>query len=102
MTILRGSAVVLVFAEDGRIIDRAELSESGPVRSVEIPADAWHGFATISTRTAILEVKKGPYARPPPEDFAAWAPEEGEAASEKFERWFIKAIPGDRPPTSHN
>lgn len=98
MTILRGSAVVLLFADDGCLLDRAELSDSGPARSVEIPADAWHGFATTSPRTAILEIKKGPYARPPPEDFAAWAPDEGDAASAEFERWFIKAKPGDKPP----
>lgn len=92
---LRGRAAVLVLKPDGTVCERIELDAMGPHLGVEIPAWTWHTYAALAPGTVLLEVKRGPYTADGDKDFAAWAPQEGEAGSAAFERRIRSAQPGD-------
>ncbi len=96
--VLSGSAVVLTFDEEGRVIGRAELDADGPVRAVEIPAGAWHTLAARAPGTVLFEFKQGPYSAMDDKDFATWAPAEGDAGCAGFLTWFLAARPGGTVP----
>lgn len=45
---------------------------------IDIPAGVWHSLVVRAPGTVIYEVKAGPYAPAPDEDFAPWSPEPGD------------------------
>lgn len=96
--LLRGSAVLLLFDESGRVADRVVLAGNGPIRIAEIPEKTLHAIASLETGTVFFEVKQGPYAQPKGEHVAAWAPEEGHAAVPRFIEWYRTSRVGDLPP----
>ncbi len=94
---LRGSAVVLLFDDTGRVTERVQLTAGGSVLAVEIPPKAWHAIASLESGTVFFEVKQGPYSAPKAGNVAAWAPEEGKPEAAMFEAWYRKAEAGDMP-----
>ena len=96
--LLRGSAVFLVFDDDGRVLERLELSPGGPVIAVEIPPKTWHTLASLESGTVFFEVKQGPYVQPAQHNVAFWSPAEGDVGALSFESWYRKAQAGDVPP----
>lgn len=96
--IIKGTAVILTFDEDSRITNRIELSNEGPIYGVEIPTNTWHTVASLTTGTVLLEVKKGPYEQLSDKDFAAWAPNEGDADCLNYIAWFKQGNIGSLPP----
>lgn len=74
LTVLAGKGAILLFDDDGEVVERALLGPGGPCYVAEIPAGAWHTLLALEPGTVWFEVKPGPYAAPPPEDVAAWAP----------------------------
>ncbi len=78
---LRGSAVLLFFDDNGLVTEREILSAKGPVIAVEIPPETWHAMAALELGTVFFEVKKGPYVKPDGPNVAEWAPAEGEAGA---------------------
>lgn len=48
--------------EAGSVVDSVELTPSGPVVALNIPAGQWHTVRSLESGTVILEVKDGPYA----------------------------------------
>jgi cupin fold WbuC family metalloprotein len=96
--LLRGSAVLLLFEEQGRVKERIVLAARGPVHAVEIPMNAWHSIASLETGSIFLEVKQGPYAAPKSANAASWAPAEGEPDAPRFEEWYRTARTRDLPP----
>ncbi len=97
-TILAGRAAVLTFDDNGRVRERADLDSAEGVRVMEIAPAAWHTIVALAPGTVLFEVKAGPYVPTPAEDFAAWAPQEGDARAITLERWFQTAVPGDTAP----
>ncbi len=75
---LRGSAILLLFDNNGRVTEREILSSKGPVIAVEIPPETWHSMAALEMGTVFFEVKKGPYVKPDGSNVAQWAPAEAE------------------------
>jgi cupin fold WbuC family metalloprotein len=96
--LVRGSAVLLLFDDSGRVTERFSLSEGGPVMGAEIPPRAWHTMASLEPGTVFFEVKQGPYVPPQPENIASWAPSEGDPRTADFESWFRRAAKGDGAP----
>jgi cupin fold WbuC family metalloprotein len=86
---LQGRGHLLSFTENGRLLDRLEMSSSSPV--AQIPIGAWHGFFVIEPNTAVMEIKPGPYR---PNEFAEWAPPEGDAKVAGFQEWLASAESG--------
>lgn len=98
MYFVRGSAVLLIFDETGKVLDRLELCSRGPVYGIEMRPDTWHTVAALETGTVFFEVKQGPYVPPQGVHTASWAPAEGTADAARFEDWFRSARAGDRSP----
>jgi len=92
--ILSGRADVLTFDDDGRLAARAALDATEGTRVIEIAQGAWHSLVSHAPQTVMFEVKQGPYVPTAPEDFASWAPPEGDAATRECEQWFRTATPG--------
>jgi cupin fold WbuC family metalloprotein len=94
---LRGRAVVLEFADDGRVTGRCEISPEGPAVAVEIAGETWHTVAALSPGTALFELKPGPYREIADKDFAVWAPPEGDPEQPWWAAWIAAASPGSAP-----
>jgi cupin fold WbuC family metalloprotein len=96
--VVRGTAALLLFNEQGVVTERFDLTAIGPVRGAEIPPGTWHTIASCESGTVFFEVKQGPYVPPHGTNVAAWAPPEHDADSAQFELWFRTARVGDMPP----
>ena len=95
---LRGAVAVLIFDDQGAVIDRTEVRPHGETTLIEIPGGAWHNLCVLEPGTVLFESKPGPYAPLTDKDFAPWAPAEETTEAECFETWFRTAQPGDSPP----
>ncbi|MBO5499617.1 MAG: WbuC family cupin fold metalloprotein [Bacteroidales bacterium] len=62
MVVLRGRVVEEFYDEVGRgFVATYEVSPSGPVFALNIPAGTWHTLRSLESGTVILEVKDGAY-----------------------------------------
>ena len=95
-TILRGKIVVLIFADDGTVLNRVEMTAGGDNCVIEIPADSWHAFASMQSTSIVMEVKHGPYQRPVEEDWLPGTPSEGEDGASELQQWYQTAQVGDK------
>jgi len=89
---------VLAFDDAGTVLERHELSPTGPVQVLEIAAGTWHTLAALESGTVLIEVKPGPYTPAGPQDFAPWTQAEESPEAVALERWFQAARVGDRAP----
>lgn len=94
--ILRGKIVVLIFAEDGTVLKRVEMTAGGDNCAIEIPADSWHAFTSLQSGSVVMEVKHGPYEPPVAGDWMAGTPAEGETGAKEFQKWYETAQAGDK------
>jgi cupin fold WbuC family metalloprotein len=90
LVLLRGRLDVLIFGPRAALVQRLVMSVAAPV--VQIPRGTFHGAVALS-ESVVMEVKPGPYR---PNEFADWAPEEGNAAAAAFVSWAAEARPGSR------
>jgi cupin fold WbuC family metalloprotein len=91
LALQQGRGSLLIFDSSARLADRIELSPSAPI--VQISVGIWHGFVVLERNTAVLEIKPGPYRA---NEFAHWAPEEGDADADRFVEWATNAALGSR------
>jgi cupin fold WbuC family metalloprotein len=90
LVLLRGRLDVLIFTTEGALAQRLPMNAAAPV--VQIPLATWHGAVAL-TESVVMEVKPGPYR---PNEFAAWAPEEGATEAAAFVQWAVQAGPGSQ------
>jgi cupin fold WbuC family metalloprotein len=90
---LRGRVALITFDDAGRVTERIELAPQTGLRAVELPAATWHTLVALERDSVLFEVKPGPYA---PQEFAEWAPAEGDASAPAAEAWLRAAAPGAR------
>ncbi len=93
---VRGSAVLLFFDDEGRVDERAILSAGGPVIAVEMPPKTWHSMAALESGTVFFEVKQGPYVKPEGPNVAQWSPAEGEAGTADIAARYQTVRTGER------
>jgi cupin fold WbuC family metalloprotein len=84
LAVIRGRGAVLVFDDAGRVTEKAILSPEGPAYVAEVPAAAWHTLVALEPGTVWFEVKAGPYAAPPAQDVANWAPAPGSPGASAY------------------
>ncbi len=94
---LRGAAAVLLFDEEGKVLDRLELDAEGQVRGVEVPPNTWHTIVSLKSGTVLFEVKPGPYVKTSDKEFAFWAPPEGDPRCAQVEKLYQRAQKGNLP-----
>ena len=80
--LIKGSCACLTFNSNGEIRDSFILNADNPL--CEFPPQTWHSLISLETATVITEIKKGPYKALAPENFASWAPQEGELTSQDY------------------
>jgi len=90
---LRGRVALVTFDDGGRVTARMELSAAAGSQVVELPPATWHTLVALERDSVLFEFKQGPFA---PQEFAAWAPAEGDAAAAAAEAWLRSAAPGAR------
>lgn len=98
MMCLQGSFSILIFDEEGRVLERVDLHGETGVKAVEIPAYSWHAVVAHECGTVMFEVKPGPYSPIEDKDFASWAPAENQPESSQAMSWYADAKIGDIPP----
>jgi cupin fold WbuC family metalloprotein len=91
LVLQQGRGDLLIYDGGARLMDRIELSPRSSV--VQIPIGVWHGFVVLEPNTAVLEIKPSPYL---PNEFADWAPEEGDVTAARFVEWTTNAAPAER------
>lgn len=91
LILLRGLLDVLIFGPEGEIEHRLAMDIGAPI--VQIPRATWHTAVAFGSKTLVLELKPGPYR---PNEFAEWAPCEGEKSAAKFVNWAAAAGVGAR------
>lgn len=93
---VQGSIAALRYNESGEVIGKDIIKAGGECVAIELEAAGWHSFVCLEPGTVVFEIKPGPYIKPPPADFAQWAPEEGQPLAAAFVEWFKKAKIGQR------
>lgn len=73
--VLRGELDVLIFDDDGNLLQKQTLNPSTGNYGIDIPAGVWHSMIVKQSKTVIYEVKEGPFTPVAAEDFAGWAAE---------------------------
>jgi len=94
--ILRGKLLLVCFDDEGFVTDKKILDAEGDIKAVELEPDCWHTMVSLQEGTIVMEVKPGPYQKPCAEDFAAWAPNEGELGCAEMIAEFVDLAVGDK------
>lgn len=97
LLILAGAVALLIFDDNGKVLERIELAAGGEVTAVEIPTNTWHAVASLKAGTVVFEVKQGPYAPINEVNYAPWSPVDGVPA-ESLEGWYHHAQAGETIP----
>lgn len=75
--IIKGSFAIILFDDNGQIIDHSFLDRDKGIFAVEIPPKKWHMIISLEENAVYYELKDGPYDVLNDKQFAEWAPEEG-------------------------
>jgi cupin fold WbuC family metalloprotein len=91
IVLLRGRLDLLIFGPEAELVQRLAVGTGSPV--AQIRPGTWHSGVALQPETLVLEVKPGPYR---PNEFAEWAPQEGERAAAAFVSWAGEARLGSK------
>lgn len=72
--VVRGRLGVILFDDDGSVVETVLLDESGDVRGVDIPSGRFHTAVSLDAGTIFFEAKAGPYLPLTVEEIAPWSP----------------------------
>jgi cupin fold WbuC family metalloprotein len=97
LCVIAGRGAVLLFDDAGRVTEKAILSPAGPQHVVEVPVGAWHTLIALAPGTVWFEVKAGPYAAPPSQDVAPWAPAPGAEGAPAYLEGLVALCDTPRP-----
>lgn len=70
---IEGEALVLVFGDDGAVVQRLRLAVDG-ARMVRVGAGQWHTVLPLSPSVLYHEAKRGPFVRDGDAAYPSWAP----------------------------
>ena len=82
--LLRGTALAVVFNDDGSIRDHAILSQANGILGVEFEENSYHMLTALETGTVVYEIKEGPFVPHTEGSSASWAPQEGTPGAKDF------------------
>lgn len=94
MLALRGSVVLVIFDQGGKVDERIVLGAGDSTCGIEMKPNTWHTVFPLTDDAVIFEVKEGPYTPAEQSDFASWAPEEGRESVLEFLTWLENAPVG--------
>jgi cupin fold WbuC family metalloprotein len=81
LVVLRGAVGLVVFDDNGGILQQAVLRAGSGAIGVDLPHATWHTFVALEPGSVIFEAKAGPYMPLGRGEKASWAPPEGDPAA---------------------
>lgn len=76
--VLKGRLLVVLFSEEGKIIQKDILDPREGNYGIEIAPGTYHTVISLEEGTVAYEIKDGPYRETDDKNFAPWAPAEKE------------------------
>ena len=87
LLVLRGKLGVLIFDENGQLLDKRVLLADGESLGVDLPPGVFHGLVVLEPDSVMFECKAGPYQPVGDGELAHWAPREGEPEVAQYQAW---------------
>ena len=87
LLVLRGTLGVLIFDEDGQVLDKRVLQAGGDSLGVDLPPGVFHALVVLEPDSLMFECKAGPYQPVGDGELAHWAPREGESGVAEYQAW---------------
>lgn len=84
--VLQGAIGLLLFDEQGELLQREPLRASGPLRGIELAEGQVHSLVALDIDSVMFELKQGPYQPLSDKDFLACFPQEGTPEAVAIER----------------
>ena len=83
--LMSGRLGIVVFADDGEIVETVLLSHASGKLAADIPPGVFHTAVSLESGTLFFEAKAGPYRQLNEAEIGTWSPSEGDAPrSETF------------------
>ena len=92
---LKGRTGVLIFDDNGVVLQKHILAPGKDVIGLQIEPNTWHTVFPVDTETIMMEIKEGPFIAEGFAEFVDWAPDEGSDEASRFLDWAQKAEVGD-------
>jgi cupin fold WbuC family metalloprotein len=90
--ILRGSLLVCLFDDRGKVTNHIILDRDEGNYIIEIPPATWHTIIPLAVHTAVFECKDGPYNPENDKLFAPWAPAENSPETLQYNKDLLKHL----------
>lgn len=87
LLVLQGALGLLLFDEQGALTAVRTLQAGGECRGVDLQPGQFHALVVLQADTLLFECKAGPYRPLREDEWAAWAPREGQAGAGAYQRW---------------
>ncbi|WP_330114435.1 WbuC family cupin fold metalloprotein [Pseudomonas sp. JS3066] len=87
LLVLKGRLGLLIFDEDGQVVDKRELAAGGECVGVDLPPGVFHALVVLEPDSLLFECKAGPYRPVGEGELPAWAPREGEPGVADYSAW---------------
>lgn len=82
--IVRGKLGVLIFDDNGTVVETTVLSAESRTVIADIPHGVFHTAVSLASGTIFFEAKAGPYRPLTEAEIAPWAPEDGTSRAESY------------------
>lgn len=89
---LRGEFLVVIFDEEGNIIEHEVLDAKKGNYGVEIPESTYHTLIPLVRGSVAYEIKEGPYIPASAKNFAPWAPAEEDEGVEAYMQKLLEQV----------
>ncbi|KVV06820.1 MULTISPECIES: WbuC family cupin fold metalloprotein [unclassified Pseudomonas] len=87
LLVLKGKLGVLIFDQDGQLLDKRVLVAGGECLGVDLPPGVFHGLVVLEADSLMFECKAGPYRPVGEGELAHWAPREGDPGVAEYHSW---------------
>ena len=87
LLVLKGCLGLLLFDEQGLVVQRRLLQAGGECVGVDLPPGEFHALVVLEPDSILFEAKAGPYRPVGDGELADWAPREGEPAVAAYLAW---------------
>ena len=87
LLVLQGSIGLLLFDEQGELTKTRVMQAAGTCQGVDLSPGQFHALVVLEADTLLFECKAGPYRALLEEEWAPWAPREGEPEADAYRQW---------------
>jgi cupin fold WbuC family metalloprotein len=84
---LKGRLGLLIFDEDGKVLEQRVLAAGGDCVGVDVPPGVFHALVVLEPDSLLFECKAGPYRPISAAEQPAWAPREGDEGAAAYLAW---------------